>query len=243
MILVLSAIAVGGGLLLGRWVAARQAKTLPAAEPKVAPSAGPDATAPVEDPRASASSVPVEAAERAEIGEPMAKVDWSAFPCALGDVVMRPRDGAEAWLAGAIVFREDAPAAVLFIAPDAAGERAIYARPRPHAELVWLEPVPGGTIVVGAEPPSALEIDGRRFERQRRLPLRAERLGTGTPEVVGTALVGEYAAAGGQVALVIVADGVGRAWRGEELRDGDYEVWSGEKARERDERDERDERE
>ena len=144
---------------------------------------------------------------------------------------MRVIDGAEAWLAGALVLREDAPAAVLFIAPDASGERAIYVRPRPIAEIAWLTPVPRDALTVGAEPPSALEIEGVRFERNRRLPLRTQRVGTGTPDVGETAILGEYRAASGEVAIVIVTDGIARGWRGRRLGEGEFEVWDGEKAR------------
>jgi hypothetical protein len=151
-------------------------------------------------------------------------VDWAAFPCALGDVVLRASDGKEVWLAGALVLHEDAPAAVLFIAPDAAGERAVYARPRPATALLWLAPIEDAGLVVGAEPPTAIELDGVQFQRTRRLPLRAERVGEGAPDVTGTVLVGEYASDGGEVALVLASD-VARAWRGTRLAEGDYDVW------------------
>ena len=110
-------------------------------------------------------------------------VDWSVFPCALGDVVVRTSDGAEAWLAGALVLHEDLPTVALFVAPDAAGERAVYARPRPVQDLAWLTPVASGVVVAGSEPPSAIEIDGARFQRVRRLPLRVERIGDLQPPI------------------------------------------------------------
>jgi hypothetical protein len=219
MIEVLSAVAVAGGLLVGRWVAARIHRKALAAEAN-------DANEP---PRASPPPGPSAASADASASAPFLAIDWRIFPCALGDVVLRTLDDSEAWLAGAIVLREDAPAAVLFIAPDAAGERAIYARPRPNVGLAWLAPVAEGAALVGAEPPSTLEIDGIRFERRRRLPLRAERWGTGTPEVQGTTFLGEYDAPAGEVAIVLIADGVARAWRGRRLEPGQYEVWNGEK--------------
>jgi hypothetical protein len=137
-----------------------------------------------------------------------------------------------------VVLREDAPAAVLFIAPDASGERAIYARPRPSAEIAWLALVPGGATTAGAEPPTTLEIDGVRFERARRLPLHAQRVGTGTPDVAETVIVGEYAAASGEVAIVLVSSGVAHAWRGRRLREGEFDVWGGGEGN-RDKRDKR----
>jgi hypothetical protein len=218
MIAVLSAIAVAGGLLIGRLVAARHhAKSLPRA-----PEAGGEPLAPAPGSASSPSEAPP---------PPEDAVDWTLFPCALGDVLIRTIDGAEAWLAGAVVLHEDAPAAALFIAPDAAGDRAIYARPRPVAEIAWLAPLPPDAVTLGAEPPSALEIDGTRFERDRRLPLRTQRVGTGTPDIAGTAILGEYRSASGDVAIVVIADGIGRAWRGRRLGEGEFEVWDGEKAR------------
>jgi hypothetical protein len=153
-------------------------------------------------------------------------VDWSVFPCALGDVVVRASDGAEVWLAGALVLREDAPAAVIFIAPDASFDRAVYARPRPSEEITWLVPIASDAILVGSEPPSAIELDGARFDRVRRLPLRVERLGEAAPDVGATAILGEYASPSGEVVIVLVAAGV-RAWRGTKLGAGEFDVWRG----------------
>jgi hypothetical protein len=153
---------------------------------------------------------------------------FRSFPCAVGDVIVRATDGAEAWLAGAVVLREDAPVAALFVAPDAkaaGGDRAIYARARPVTHVDWLVPTAPESLAALSEPPSALEIDGVRFDRVRRLPLRAAREGTNAPDVGATAIVGEYAAPGGEVALILVSDGHARAWRGRRLAAGDYEVW------------------
>jgi hypothetical protein len=196
VIIVLSAIAIAGGLLAGRFAAMRHRAT---------------STEPTRSPALPAA--------------PVQTIDWTSFPCALGDVVVRTIDGAEVWLQGAVVLREDAPAAVLFIAPDAGGDRAVYVRPRPSTEIAWLSEVPGDAMIVGAEPPSALEIEGVRFERNRRLPLRTECLGNGTPEVGEMAIVGEYGAASGDVAIVLVSGGVARAWRGRRLGEGEFEVW------------------
>jgi hypothetical protein len=154
-------------------------------------------------------------------------VDWAAFPCALGDVVLRAGDGKEVWLAGALVLREDAPAAVLFVAPDASvagGERAVYVRPRPVTDILWLAPVARESLGVGPEPPTAIELDGVHFQRARRLPLRAERVGEGAPDVGATVVLGEYASDRGDVALVLVGERA-MAWRGVRLAEGDYDVW------------------
>jgi hypothetical protein len=209
MMLVVAAVGAVGGFLLGHWAVRlrRRAKELaPATKDAPAPSA--------------AGGTP-------EDGMLCPAMDWSLFPCALGDVVVRAIDGAEAWLAGAIVFREDAPAAVLFLAPDAAGDRAIYARPAPKTEIDWLSPVPAAEVIVGAEPPSAIELEGRRYERVRRLPLHVERLGTGVPDVGTSAIVGEYRAESGEVAVVLVGEGGAKAWKGRALSAPEYEVWQG----------------
>ena len=159
-------------------------------------------------------------------------VDWATFPCALGDVVLRTSDGKDVWLAGALVLRENAPAAVLFVAPDASGaggDRAVYVRPRPVTEIMWLEPIQHESLVVGSEPPTAIELDGVHFQRVRRLPLRAERVGEGAPDVGATVLLGEYASDRGDVALLLVAERA-FAWRGSRLAEGDYDVWRPEKS-------------
>jgi hypothetical protein len=153
-------------------------------------------------------------------------VDWSLFPCGLGDVVVRTIDGAEAWAGGAIVLREDAPVAALLIAPDATGEHALYVRPRPLLDIGWLVLVRPEEVAVGREPPSTLEIGALRFERRRRLPMWTQTLGTGTPGLGGTAILGEYASADGKMAVVLVSEGTARVWRGERLAEGAYEVWT-----------------
>jgi len=145
------------------------------------------------------------------------------FPCQLGDVILA-HPAEEAWLAGALVFRERLPMAILFIAPDAGEGRAIYARPAPEPSLVWMAPLPKGSLVVGAEPPSSIEHDHERFERTRRLPYHVERLGTGAPDVGEEVTVGEYGAAKGDRILIVIGKGGAHAWRGRELEPGMYDV-------------------
>jgi hypothetical protein len=150
----------------------------------------------------------------------------AAFPCRLGDVILE-QAGGEAWLAGALVFRERQPMAILFIAPDVGGDRAVYARPLPQTSLLWLTPVPPEALGVAREPPSALELNRERFERVRRLPFRVERIGTGAPDVGSEVIVAEYEAAiGDRLILVTGTSGV-RAWRGRALEEGSYEVLPG----------------
>jgi hypothetical protein len=154
-------------------------------------------------------------------------MDWSRFPCAIGDVVVRGSDGTEAWLAGAVVLREDAPAAVVFVCPERGGDRAVYARARPVDHLAWLLPVPTSSLFVGREPPSAIEIDGTRFDRVRRLPLRVALFGADVPEVGATAILGEYEGPPGEVAVVVVGPAATLAYRGVRLAAHEYDVWRG----------------
>lgn len=146
------------------------------------------------------------------------------FPCRLGDVILA-HHGQEAWLAGALVFRERLPMAILFIAPDAGGGHAIYARAAPEPSLVWMTPLPATALAIGAEPPSSIEHERERFERTRRLPYRVERIGTGAPDVGSPVILAEYSAAGGgDRILVVVGGGNARAWRGRRLEPGMYDV-------------------
>jgi hypothetical protein len=154
-------------------------------------------------------------------------MDPSAFPCALGDVVVRASDGAEAWLGAAIVLREDAPTAVLFVCPEAGGDRVVYARPLPDARIAWLMPVPAEPMVAGREPPSAIEIEGARFDRVRRLPLRVTAVGADAPEVGATAILGEYQGRGADFAVIVAGEKATLAFRGARLDPHEYDVWRG----------------
>jgi hypothetical protein len=158
-------------------------------------------------------------------------VDWRSLACALGDVVVRSSDGAEAWLAGAVVLREDAIAAALFVAPDRGGDRAIWASARDRDRLGWLTPVDALAYAGTREPPSVIELAGARFDRARRLPLRAERAGEGAPDVGDVVVVGEYTRVG-EMAIVMISPHGAWAWRGARLERGDYDVWkSGQRGR------------
>lgn len=144
------------------------------------------------------------------------------FPCKLGDVILRSA-GDEAWLAGALVLSEAGGAvAALFTAPEAGGDRAIYARAASE-ELLWLAAEPGVAVISG-EPPTALEISGERYERRRRLPLRAARIGTGAPEIGPEVIVAEYTGLGDQHLVVVASKDKTLAFRGDALGPGTYDV-------------------
>jgi hypothetical protein len=154
---------------------------------------------------------------------PKAAVDpLASFPCHLGDVILGNGEQ-EAWLSGALVFSEAAPTAALFIAPDAGGDRAILARPAPDASLVWMMPLRSGELPAFREPPSTLEHGQERFERRRRLPLRVSRVGTGAPDVGSEVIFAEYAAPMGERLILLIASQAVHAWRGRVLEEGTYD--------------------
>lgn len=189
MSLILTAVGVASGLAVGRWLQRRRQVAQPVASANVVA----DATVPG-----------IEA------------TDWARFTCRLGDVVVHP-DGAEAWLAGALVFLEDAPAAVLFVAPEAKADRAVFLRTKPSTELLWLGPVDVEAFKVSAgEPPTAVELYGEAYERVRRLPMRVRREGEGAPDLGETAIVAEYKSVRSEEKRMISVSGGGhaRAWSG-----------------------------
>ncbi|MGH7281131.1 MAG: hypothetical protein ACRELY_06385 [Polyangiaceae bacterium] len=194
MSLVVTAAAVAGGLALGRWLTQRAIRNAPAKPvAKIAKSDG--------DPA------------------PEKSIPWDRFACRLGDVVVR-QDGAEAWLAGALVFSEDAPAAVLFVAPEAKVDRAVFVHAKPSAELLWLAPIAEDSWKArSAEPPTSIELDGEPFDRIRRLPFRVERIGEGAPDLGPDVIFAEYKSTRSEEKRVISISGSGhsRAWRGEKI--------------------------
>ncbi|MEO8799889.1 MAG: hypothetical protein ABI551_18480 [Polyangiaceae bacterium] len=188
MSIILTAVGVASGLAVGRWLQRRRQVGQPARPNVVADAAVP----------------------RPET------TDWDRFTCRLGDVVVHP-DGAEAWLAGALVFLEDAPAAVLFVAPEAKADRAVFLRTKPSTELLWLAPVDVEVFKASAvEPPTAVELYGEAYERVRRLPMRVRREGEGAPDLGETAIVAEYKSVRSEEKRMISVSGGGhaRAWSG-----------------------------
>jgi hypothetical protein len=191
------ALVILGGLALGRWIARSIWRR----------RAGSGAAV-------SAPSAPAEDA-------------FAAFPCKLGDVVVRVVERDEAWLAGALVFAEERPVAALFVAPEAGGDRAVLVREAPSAGLTWLAPLAKGDLPLTSDPPFALEHGGTRFERTRRLPVRVARAGSGAPNVGERAVVAEYGGPGTQRIVVVAGAEQTLAWRGVALAPGDYDVLPG----------------
>jgi hypothetical protein len=152
----------------------------------------------------------------------------AGFVCALGDVVSRRVEGDEAWLAGALVFAEERTAAVLFIAPEAHGDRALLVPGPAQSTIVWMSPASDlGLPAQGGDPPRAIEHRGVHFERTRRLPVHVRRIGTGAPQVGSTAVLGEYAGPGLERLVVVAGSVACLAWRGTAMTEEDYEVLPG----------------
>jgi len=199
--ILLDAAVIVGGLALGRWIVRRVRARR--AEPALPPLRGDTET----------RTVPEE---------------WpSTFPCKLGDVVVRVAERDEAWLAGALVFEEERPVAALFVAPEAGGDRAVFVRDVPGAGMTWLTPLAEDAPAVTKEPPHALEHDGVRYERARRLPVRVSRVGSGAPSVGEQAVVAEYTGPAAMRLLVVAGGEQTLVWKGETLGEGDYDVLPG----------------
>jgi hypothetical protein len=195
--LVFDALIIVGGLALGRWIAR-----------SVRGSRARTARRPSETPAATSDP-------------------FAALPCRLGDVVVRVVERDEAWLAGALVLEEDRPVAALFVAPEAGGDLAVFARDAAGAGLVWLSPLAAGDLPLTKDPPHALEHRGVHFERARRLPVRIARLGAGAPSVGDRAVLAEYDGPGTQRIVVVAGTERTVAWKGVALGPADYDVLPG----------------
>jgi len=224
----LIAAGASGAVAVGRWLARRRdAAEKGAAEGETRDDRQPATTAP----REPKTDAPPREQAGGEKKKPPRKVEGphahlEGFPCQLGDVVTRVT-GEEAWLAGGVVLSEDMPVAVVFVAPEAGKDVALYVRPRPRECLYWLEPLDPGAVLVGGEPPSSVEQGGIRFDRVRRLPLRPKRIGVGAPDLGDALVLAEYVSAGAERLLVLKgASGTTRAFRGVELDESTYEVIS-----------------
>jgi hypothetical protein len=199
MSILITSAAVAGGLAFGRWLSLRVARR----EAALAASRH-------------APSPPAEEAPPKKFDPANDEAMWSRFSCRLGDVVVHP-GGDEAWLAGATILSEDVAAAILFVAPEAKNDRALYVLAKPSTEVVWLSPLPADTWTPPpTEPPTTIEIEGEPFERVRRLPFRATRIGEGAPDLGADVLVAEYKSQRTAEKRVISISGGGhaRAWVG-----------------------------
>ena len=143
----------------------------------------------------------------------------ASFPTAGSSVGMSSRNGGG--MIGAFAFASAS-------APEAGGDRALFVRKAQGAGIAWLSPLPKGAVDVTKDPPHALEHDGIRYERARRLPVRVSRVGTGAPSVGERAIVAECAAGATSRLLVVAGTDATLAWRGSALAEGEYDVLPGE---------------
>ncbi|MRG95022.1 hypothetical protein [Polyangium spumosum] len=137
---------------------------------------------------------------------------------ALGDVVSA--EGDERWLSGAIVAREQALAAVIFVAPEGLAHHVVVLFPGDARRVLWLSPA---SVDTPPEPPGTLEIRGMAMQRRSRLPVMFERLGQGTPMVGASGILATYEAGGREVALVVTSEGKTLAWAGRRLDEDEYD--------------------
>jgi hypothetical protein len=215
--ILLASLGLAGGILLGRAIARSMRRG----------RASSDATGEEDEEDAKKPETEAEADDRRkEKAQRETDASLAAFPCHLGDVILA-KHGEEAWLAGALVLCERLPMAVLFIAPDAGGDRAVLARPKPDTSLLWLAPASASSITVGREPPSSLEHENERFERTRRVPYRCERTGTGAPDLGQEVVFAEYKASIGDRLIVLIGSEGTKAWRGRVLEEGMYDLLPG----------------
>jgi hypothetical protein len=237
----LVALGTSGTLLLGRWLARNRA-----ADAKPDEKAGDNekktgdekvdedeargkAEVDAEVPTAKDESEPKVEVKKAAPKKPAplppgSQVRIEGSVCQLGDVLMR-LTGEEAWLAGGVVLAEEVPVAILFVAPQAGLDFAIYTRVQSKRSVFWLEPLDPSAVLVGGEPPSSVELGGVRFERTRRLPLRPRRIGVGAPNMGDMVMVAEYGSAAAERLLVLKGNsGLVQAYRGLELEEGSFEV-------------------
>ncbi|MDP9149934.1 MAG: hypothetical protein M3O36_08360 [Myxococcota bacterium] len=189
---------VGAGIFVGRWIGRAIRARRSAAEVEQTPS------------------------------KPIGPIDaepesLAAFPCQVGDVVVRTFERDEAWLAGALVFADQKPEAALFIAPEAGTDRALLVHPE-ETTLVWLAPLAKEELALTEEPPLALEHAAVHYQRARRLPVRVSAQGQGAPDVGPRAILAEYTGAGSQRLVVVAGTGQTLAWRGVALASGEYDI-------------------
>jgi hypothetical protein len=196
MSLMLGLLVSAGGVVLGRTLARRLRARQPADEGEPPPS------------------------------KPSAADTLEAFPCHLGDVVVRTAERDEAWLAGALIFEEERAVAALFVAPEAGFDRALFARDAVE-EVIWLSPIPTAELSWTPEPPHVLDRGGVRFQRTRRLPVRVRRVGSGAPNIGDRAIVAEYTGQGPERIVVVAGAERTLAWVGVALGRAEYDVLPG----------------
>lgn len=143
----------------------------------------------------------------------------AGFEIEQGDVISV--SGRELWLEQGWLLREagDPVAAILF-----AREAVVIALPKPRARLYWLDET---DLPMPADPPTALDHAGVRYDRARRLPVEIEPLEKSPDPPWQSALLTEYRGLGSEVVWALVRAGKCRAWRGRAVDAAELENWGG----------------
>ncbi len=141
------------------------------------------------------------------------------FALELGDVI--DIDKQSLWLKHAWLALEgnDAVAALLF-----SGQDVVVLQPGAGLRLCLTREV---ELSVGLEVPSALELDGARFERVRRLPVRLLVVGDSPSPPFDEALLSELRGLSGEVLWVLTHGGFCKAYAGRSLDAAEVEYWGG----------------
>jgi hypothetical protein len=143
----------------------------------------------------------------------------TGFTVQQGDVISVT--GRELWLEQGWLLLEgnDAIAAILF-----AREAVVLAHPKPRPRFYYLNEI---ELRLPADPPSALDHGGVRYERARRLPIAIEPLPKSPDPPWQTALLTEYRGLGSEVLWALIHSGTCRAWSGRAVDDAEIELWGG----------------
>lgn len=150
---------------------------------------------------------------------PKKELEMESLAVTLGDVVSV--DGRERWLAGGIVVLDGAVVtACVFFAPEGRAVEVVAAFPEPRRSILWLSPV---EIEIGHDAPTSLEINSVFLQRKRRLPVQLKRTGQGAPDLGATATLAEYAATGGDAALILRTPERTFGWFGREIAHPHYD--------------------
>jgi hypothetical protein len=157
-----------------------------------------------------------EPALAAPLGAPLSE---SGFGVEQGDVISVP--GRELWLEQGWLLREagEPIAAILF-----AREATIVALPEPNRCIHLLQQA---ELALPAEPPSALDHAGVRYERTRRLPVEIEVMPQSPEPPWPSALLVEYRGLANEVLWALVQSGSCSVWCGRALDAAEIERWGG----------------
>ena len=143
----------------------------------------------------------------------------AGFEVEQGDVISAR--GRELWLEQGWLLSEghDAVAALLF-----AREAVVLVQPRPRPRTAVLAAI---ELPLPADPPSAIDHGGVRYERAKRLPVSIEALSQSPEPPWSDALLTEYRGLANEVLWALVTPRGSRAWSGHTIDEHEIERWGG----------------